>query len=87
MQTPLELFEREVQSAIRTIIGPIAKLDYIHITKELSKTRSGKIMRRILRKIVEGCADQAELGDLSTIVNQDCIATIIAEHKNTYYKN
>jgi acetyl-CoA synthetase len=79
----IELFEKEVQSTIRTIIGPIAKLDYIHVITELPKTRSGKIMRRILRKIVEGCGSIIELGDLSTIVNQECIATIITERKNT----
>ena len=59
----------EINSLISEKIGPIAKLDKIQITTGLPKTRSGKIMRRILRKIA---ANQTEdLGDISTLLNPD----------------
>jgi acetyl-CoA synthetase len=48
-------------------IGPIAKLDKIQFVSGLPKTRSGKIMRRILRKIAEG--DYSNFGDTSTLLN------------------
>jgi acetyl-CoA synthetase len=49
-------------------IGPIAKLDKIQFVSGLPKTRSGKIMRRILRKIAEG--DYSNFGDTSTLLNR-----------------
>jgi acetyl-CoA synthetase len=51
-------------------IGPIAKLDKIQFVSGLPKTRSGKIMRRILRKIAEG--DYSNFGDTSTLLNGNC---------------
>jgi acetyl-CoA synthetase len=51
-------------------IGPIAKLDKIQFVSGLPKTRSGKIMRRILRKIAEG--DYSNFGDTSTLLNRNC---------------
>ena len=61
-------------------IGPIAKLDKIQITKGLPKTRSGKIMRRILRKIAH--KDTGNLGDISTLLNPDVVQSIIDNSLN-----
>ncbi len=58
---------KELLLQVTKEIGPIAKPDKIQIVKELPKTRSGKIMRRILRKIAEG--DTSNLGDTSTLLN------------------
>jgi acetyl-CoA synthetase len=55
-------------------IGPIAKPDVIQIVPGLPKTRSGKIMRRILRKIAEG--DTSNLGDISTLLNPEVVEEI-----------
>ena len=55
-------------------IGPIAKPDKIQIVPGLPKTRSGKIMRRILRKIAEG--DTSNLGDISTLLNPEVVEDI-----------
>ena len=57
-------------------IGPIAKPDMIQFVTQLPKTRSGKIMRRILRKIAEGQTDQ--LGDTSTLLNPECVEELKA---------
>ncbi|MEZ4814855.1 MAG: acetate--CoA ligase [Bdellovibrionota bacterium] len=56
---------------VRSSIGAIAKLDHVHFTSALPKTRSGKIMRRILRKIAEG--DVENLGDISTLANPEIV--------------
>ena len=56
-------------------IGPIAKLDKIQMTNGLPKTRSGKIMRRILRNIASKEFDN--LGDISTLLNPDIVKEII----------
>lgn len=63
--------ETELIMHIRKEIGPIASPDVIHFTSALPKTRSGKIMRRILRKIASGDIDQ--LGDTSTLADQDVV--------------
>ena len=55
-------------------VGPIAKADKIQFVKGLPKTRSGKIMRRILRKIAEGDTDN--LGDTSTLLDPDVVKEI-----------
>lgn len=65
---------REINQLITNQIGPIAKLDKIQFTKGLPKTRSGKIMRRILRKIAAGEMDN--LGDISTLLNPDVVEDI-----------
>ncbi|MBM3418476.1 MAG: acetyl-coenzyme A synthetase, partial [Bacteroidetes bacterium] len=59
---------------IADAIGPIAKLDKIQFTSGLPKTRSGKIMRRILRKIAEG--DFSNFGDISTLLNPEIVEEI-----------
>ena len=55
-------------------IGPIAKLDKIQFVSGLPKTRSGKIMRRILRKIAEG--DFSNFGDTTTLLNPEIVDEI-----------
>ena len=65
----------EVNQLITDRIGPIAKLDKIQFTNGLPKTRSGKIMRRILRKIA--CNESDSLGDTSTLLNQEVVQEII----------
>lgn len=66
---------RNLISSVRTQIGPIAAPDYIILTGALPKTRSGKIMRRILRKIATGHAH--ELGDISTLADTGVVAELI----------
>ncbi|MEM6604047.1 MAG: acetate--CoA ligase [Pseudomonadota bacterium] len=70
----------ELKAIVREEIGPIAMIDIFHITSDMPKTRSGKIMRRILRKIASGDYDQ--LGDISTLANSESVETIIQYHKN-----
>lgn len=66
---------KEVNVMIAQEIGPIAKLEKIQFTEGLPKTRSGKIMRRILRKIAEG--DSENLGDISTLLNPEVVQDVI----------
>jgi len=65
---------KEINQHIADHIGPIAKLDKIQFVSGLPKTRSGKIMRRILRKIAEG--DYSNFGDTSTLLNPEVIDEI-----------
>ncbi len=65
---------KEILDLVSRTIGPIAKPDKIQIVPDLPKTRSGKIMRRILRKIAEG--DTSSLGDISTLLNPDVVEEI-----------
>ncbi|MFT7049814.1 MAG: acetyl-CoA synthetase [Psychroserpens sp.] len=65
----------EINQLISDRIGPIAKLNKIQFTEGLPKTRSGKIMRRILRKIAE--KDTSNLGDISTLLNPECVQDIM----------
>ena len=69
----------EIKASVTNIIGPIAKPDKIQIVPGLPKTRSGKIMRRILRKVAEGSMDN--LGDTSTLLDPDIVDKIIAGRK------
>lgn len=71
-----ENLRKEINQIISEHIGPIAKLDKIQFTAGLPKTRSGKIMRRILRKIA--CNEMEKLGDISTLLNPECVDEIIA---------
>jgi len=66
---------KEINQIITEHVGPIAKLDKIQFTSGLPKTRSGKIMRRILRKIASN--DTANLGDTSTLLNPEVVAEVI----------
>jgi acetyl-CoA synthetase len=65
---------KEINQLISDQIGPIAKLDKIQFVSGLPKTRSGKIMRRILRKIAEG--DFSNFGDTSTLLNPEIVDEI-----------
>lgn len=65
---------REINEHISSHIGPIAKLDKIQFVSGLPKTRSGKIMRRILRKIAEG--DFSNFGDITTLLNPEIVEEI-----------
>ncbi|RZK12077.1 MAG: acetyl-coenzyme A synthetase, partial [Flavobacterium sp.] len=64
----------EINQMISDQIGPIAKLDKIQFVTGLPKTRSGKIMRRILRKIAEG--DFSNFGDTTTLLNPEIVDEI-----------
>ena len=80
--------EDEVRKAlvqhVRKEIGPIATPDIIQFTPALPKTRSGKIMRRILRKIAEGTADS--LGDTTTLADPSVVDHILADAKELLSK-
>ena len=65
----------ELKFCVREHIGPIATPDHIHLTPALPKTRSGKIMRRILRKIAEN--DFGSLGDTSTLADPGVVQSLI----------
>jgi acetyl-CoA synthetase len=67
---------QEIRETVSKIIGPIAKPDRVQIVPGLPKTRSGKIMRRILRKIASN--DVSNLGDTSTLLNPEVVEQIIA---------
>ena len=67
--------KKEINELINVRIGPIAKLDKIQFSSGLPKTRSGKIMRRILRKIASN--ETSELGDTSTLLNPEVVKEII----------
>lgn len=71
----LDNLRKEINQIIAEHIGPIAKLDKIQFTNGLPKTRSGKIMRRILRKIA--CGETGDLGDISTLLNPEVVEEIM----------
>ena len=75
----LDYFSR-IRDMVTKQIGPIAKPDKILVVPGLPKTRSGKIMRRILRKIASNEFDN--FGDISTLLNPEIIDQIISAHKN-----
>jgi acetyl-CoA synthetase len=68
-----------LKNVVKKHIGSFAKPDEIVITPALPKTRSGKIMRRLLRKIAEGNTDEASLGDISTLADSSIVETLIAK--------
>jgi len=67
---------QEIRDTVAKIIGPIAKPDKIQFVSGLPKTRSGKIMRRILRKVAEG--EFANLGDVTTLLDPAIVEEIKA---------
>lgn len=71
-----EKLRGEIRDTVSKIIGPIAKPDKIQFVSGLPKTRSGKIMRRILRKVAEG--DTSNLGDVTTLLDPAVVDEIIA---------
>jgi acetyl-CoA synthetase len=68
---------KELVAHVRKEIGPIATPDYLQWAPGLPKTRSGKIMRRILRKIAENAPDQ--LGDISTLADPSVVQNLVGE--------
>ena len=68
--------KKELVALVRKEIGPIATVDKIQFAQGLPKTRSGKIMRRILRKIAED--DYKELGDTSTLAEPGVVEDLIS---------
>lgn len=74
-EPPSDELMQELTAWVRKEIGPFAKPDFIQFTPALPKTRSGKIMRRILRKIAEGTHDS--LGDISTLADPDVVDSLI----------
>ena len=77
---PSEALRKELVAWVRTEIGPIASPDLIQWAPGLPKTRSGKIMRRILRKIAEN--DYGSLGDTSTLADPSVVDDLIANRMN-----
>ena len=67
--------ESEIKDEVAKIIGKIAKPDFIHFSRDLPKTRSGKIMRRILRKIANN--DTENLGDVTTLADPKIVEELI----------
>ncbi|GEM_PF-901043 len=78
-EVPDEALRIELRNWVRKEIGPIASPDLIHWAPGLAKTRSGKIMRHILRKIATGAYDA--LGDISTLAAPVFVAHRIETHK------
>ena len=68
-------FIKEINAVVTKMIGAIAKPEKIKVVSGLPKTRSGKIMRRILRKVAEG--DFNNLGDTSTLLNPEIVDELI----------
>ncbi|HJX27452.1 MAG TPA: acetyl-coenzyme A synthetase, partial [Thermoanaerobaculia bacterium] len=69
-----------LKEQVRRAIGAIATPDRIQITRGLPKTRSGKIMRRILRKIASG--EYEELGDVTTLADPGVVEKLVADHRS-----
>jgi len=78
-EEPSEQLRQELQQWVRKEIGPIAVPDVIQWAPGLPKTRSGKIMRRILRKIATDEYDS--LGDISTLADPAVVPQLIETHK------
>ena len=74
---PTEALRKELVAWVRKDIGPIASPDLIQFAPGLPKTRSGKIMRRILRKIAED--EPSSLGDTSTLADPAVVEDLVAE--------
>jgi acetyl-CoA synthetase len=72
---PSEALLRELREVVRSQIGPIATPEAIHWAPGLPKTRSGKIMRRVLRKIASDEADQ--IGDVSTLADPTVVPRLV----------
>ena len=71
-QQPSDELREELRKWIRETIGPVATPDEIHFVTKLPKTRSGKIMRRVLRAVISG----KELGDLSTLEDEASVEEV-----------
>ena len=78
-EQPSDELQKELIGWVRKVIGPTATPDHLQWAPGLPKTRSGKIMRRILRKIAENAPDQ--LGDTSTLADPSVVASLVDERK------
>ncbi|MFN3511357.1 MAG: AMP-binding enzyme, partial [Tsuneonella troitsensis] len=79
-EDPSDDLTAELRQQVRKEIGPIASPDHLHFTPALPKTRSGKIMRRILRKIAEN--ETSTLGDTSTLADPSVVDALIEGRLN-----
>jgi acetyl-CoA synthetase len=75
--TPSEELKKQLSNHVRTVIGPIATPDKLQFAPSLPKTRSGKIMRRILRKIASN--ETEDLGDISTLSDPTVVGTLVKD--------
>jgi acetyl-CoA synthetase len=73
------VFQKQLNQTITAVIGPIAKADQVMVVSGLPKTRSGKIMRRLLRKVAE--RDVSQLGDITTLLNPEIVDEILFKAK------
>ena len=78
-QEPSEALAKEINASVRKEIGPIASIDHLQWAPGLPKTRSGKIMRRILRKIAEDAPE--ELGDISTLADPSVVESLVKNRR------
>ena len=72
--------ERELKNHVGRVLGPIYRPEIIHFTPGLPKTRSGKIMRRILRKIAAN--EHGQLGDTTTLADPSVVQSLVDNRKN-----
>jgi acetyl-CoA synthetase len=79
-EQPTDDLKKELRDWVRSEIGPIASPDLIQFAPGLPKTRSGKIMRRILRKIAED--DFTNLGDTSTLADPAVVDNLVDNRQN-----
>ena len=77
-EVPSEELESILAGTVRKLIGPIATPDRIQFAGDLPKTRSGKIMRRILRKIAAGDTSEEAFGDTSTLTDPKVVKELVA---------
>jgi len=77
--TPSEELKKQLSNHVRTVIGPIATPDKLQFAPSLPKTRSGKIMRRILRKIASN--ETENLGDISTLADPSVVSALVKERQ------
>ena len=75
---PTPALRAEIIATVRARIGAIATPDVVHFVHDLPKTRSGKIMRRMLRKVAAGEKDEAQMGDISTLADPTVLNKLIA---------
>ena len=78
-EKPTENLRGDLRKWVRKEIGPIATPEFIQFAEGLPKTRSGKIMRRILRKIVSGNVD--DLGDITTLSDPSVVDELLGEYE------
>jgi acetyl-CoA synthetase len=80
-EEPTDELRKTLVAWVRSEIGPIATPDVIQFAPGLPKTRSGKIMRRILRKITEGEVSAQALGDTSTLADPSVVDNLVANRQ------